>query len=71
MTVDQTQPNALAYQTPFELQVTDSEGASDEIFVLDLEDLSQQFEIELEREPASLTFDPMLKVLSRWSLERR
>ena len=70
VTIHQTQPNALPYRTPLELQVTNSEGLS-ETFVLDLEELSERFEFELEQEPASIALDPELKVLSRTTLERR
>jgi aminopeptidase N len=70
VTVDQVQPSALPYRMPFEIETTDADGAT-EIVVLELSELSQNFELELEREPLSIVPDPGLKVLSRWDLERR
>ncbi len=70
VTVDQVQPNALPYRTPLELETTYADGTSERL-VLELSELSQEFDLEIAREPIALTLDPGLKVLGRWILERR
>jgi aminopeptidase N len=70
LSIDQVQPNGLPYRTPLEIQVADSSGAT-ETLAVEIEELSQDFELELELEPASLVVDPGLKLLSRSVVARR
>ena len=68
--LDQIQPNGLPYRTPIELLIGDTEGA-EHIETLELDAMHQEYEIEMDVTPTSVTPDPRLKLLASWQLGHR